>query len=230
MDTRIYTITHKPFQLHEQADQQIYLPLHVGRVLGEDLGYMGDDTGDNISRKNKTYCELTGLYWIWKNVICDIVGIAHYRRFLIDGDRNEILDRERIEEGLAEYDILLSAGCYTSEKNIMENYEKWHRIDDLAICRQVVKELFYDDLDAFDLAMNSNLFSGGNLFVTSKGIFDEYCCWLFTILDEVEARTDTGKYDEYQKRLYGFLAERLIRVFVLARAYRIKEFRVGQIG
>ena len=65
----------------------MYLPLHVG-AEGKtdqngnplDLGYQKDNTGENISNKNAAYCELTGLYWAWKNLDTDYTGLAHYRR------------------------------------------------------------------------------------------------------------------------------------------------------
>jgi len=44
-------------------------------------GFTGDDTGDNISHKNRYYSELTGLYWVWKNTNAKIVGSCHYRRY-----------------------------------------------------------------------------------------------------------------------------------------------------
>ena len=48
----------------ELPDDALYLPVHVGRAIAEsDLGYQGDDEGDNISSLNRSYCELTGLYW-----------------------------------------------------------------------------------------------------------------------------------------------------------------------
>ena len=65
MGVMIFTMTHKKFK--EPADP-IYIPLHVGRAGAPDYGYMGDDTGDSISAKNCYYGELTGVYWVWRNV------------------------------------------------------------------------------------------------------------------------------------------------------------------
>ena len=50
---------------------EIYLPIHVGKKGKVDLGYVGDDTGDNISTKNPYFCKLTGLYWAWKHMYCE---------------------------------------------------------------------------------------------------------------------------------------------------------------
>lgn len=64
-------------------DDKIYMPLHVGREGKSDLGYQGDNTGDNISLKNANYCELTGLYWAWKNLNADYIGLVHYEGILL---------------------------------------------------------------------------------------------------------------------------------------------------
>lgn len=81
MKTKIMIITHKKFY---EPKSNIFIPLHVGKKGKEDLGYIGDDTGENISEKNPNYCELTGQYWIWKNIKdVDYLGICHYRRFFI---------------------------------------------------------------------------------------------------------------------------------------------------
>ena len=66
MDLTIYTLTHKHFT---KPDDNMYVPLQVGTAINSPLGYLRDDTGDNISALNGYYSELTGLYWIWKNVI-----------------------------------------------------------------------------------------------------------------------------------------------------------------
>ena len=62
---------------------EAYLPLRVGSALGEDFGYIRDDEGDNISNKNPWYCELTVLYWLWKNTTADYKGLMHYRRIFV---------------------------------------------------------------------------------------------------------------------------------------------------
>lgn len=64
MSITVFVMTHKPFT--PPADP-MYVPLHVGRATAEDLGFPGDDTGNSISRLNPYFCELTGMYWLWKN-------------------------------------------------------------------------------------------------------------------------------------------------------------------
>ena len=78
MNIRIIVAAHKPYQMPKD---DIYLPLHVGHAGKPDIGFQGDDTGENISTKNANYCELTGLYWAWKNLDADYIGLAHYRRY-----------------------------------------------------------------------------------------------------------------------------------------------------
>lgn len=67
-----------------------YLPVQVGRAIArEDLGYTGDDSGENISAKNRNYCELTAQYWAWKNRSdADYIGLCHYRRYFDFGSRS----------------------------------------------------------------------------------------------------------------------------------------------
>ena len=64
-------------------DSDIYLPVHVGKANTElSLNMQGDNVGDNISEKNLSYCELTGMYWAWKNLKgVDFIGLCHYRRY-----------------------------------------------------------------------------------------------------------------------------------------------------
>lgn len=109
---QIAVATTKKCRLPEDS---IYLPMQVGAKGKETIGYLRDDTGDNISEKNSMYCELTAMYWLWKNSDADYCGVVHYRRFLgnpgvarFRRDKyRRILDRSHLEEELDHYDIIL---------------------------------------------------------------------------------------------------------------------------
>ena len=76
---KIIIATHKKF--NEPKDTNLYLPVYVGAEGKDDLGYQKDNEGDNISKLNPYFCELTGIYWAWKNLDADYIGLVHYRRF-----------------------------------------------------------------------------------------------------------------------------------------------------
>ena len=78
MKTTILIATHKQYRMPEDS---VYLPIHVGKECSSlQLPYIGDNTGENISIKNPHYCELTAIYWAWKNLSADAIGLVHYRR------------------------------------------------------------------------------------------------------------------------------------------------------
>ena len=116
LDIKILVAAHKKYWMPEDA---CYLPLQVGRAGKPDIGFVGDDTGDSISQKNGNYCELTGVYWAWKNLPADVIGLVHYRRYmgkkngivgLIQRYRNplgSILDGKDIEKLMKKSDIIL---------------------------------------------------------------------------------------------------------------------------
>lgn len=225
MDTRIYVMTHK--EIAELPDKN-YIPLHVGRVTKEDLGYLGDDTGENISLKNDNYCELTGMYWIWKNVQCDIVGICHYRHYFIR--EKKLLEKSYIEQIIQRYPIIVPNSCCASDAGTYRRDEEAQCGQrDLKLCREVLEKKYPEYVPAFDYSMRAILVSGGNMLIARKDIYNSYCSWLFDILFEVEKRMDTAGYDVYQKRGLGFLAERLFRVWLLMQSDAIREEEIKRI-
>lgn len=225
MDTRIYVMTHREYK---EPEDDLYISLHVGHALavenGKEFGYTGDDSGDNISSKNANYCELTGIYWLWKNVSCDYIGITHYRRYFVDN--NYFVDREYIEKMLSQYDIIIPSCGVGTYHDMYGQYSGNHYEKDLLICRKVLEELEPDYLDAFDYYFSCNLLSMGNMMISSKKIFDEYSEWLFRILFEVEKRVDISGYDVRQARIFGYLSERLMRVWLMMQQYSIYEQKV----
>lgn len=223
MEVKIFTMTHKKF---EKPQNPIYIPLHVGRAASEDLGYLGDDTGDSISVRNNFYGELTGVYWVWKNVRdADIIGICHYRRFFLDQDR-QLMDQEEFEEILKEYDVIVSNqaqtdGCYR------DYFAEAHNEDDLLMAGQVIKEKYPDYAPYFEAALMGNTFYYGNLMVTAREHFAAYAEWLFDILFEVERRIDVTSYDLYNKRVFGFLSEQMLKVWIDRNQLKVYGGTVG---
>ena len=82
-DIKIF-VSHRIDLDSETIDNPLYVPVRCGAVYDkrENVTMLGDDTGDNISEKRNSFCELTVLYWAWKNVKADYYGLCHYRRYI----------------------------------------------------------------------------------------------------------------------------------------------------
>ena len=227
MNIRIYAMTHKTFEVPEDP---MYQPLHVGREGKADLGYSGDNTGENISHLNCYYSELTGLYWLWKNCKdLDYVGTCHYRRFLLN--RQDLMfTKAELENLLQEYDLI------TTKRVILNNsyhygFSANHNIQALDTAGEVIRDLYPEYYDTYITLVHQNETYFGNMFVTSKALFDEYCEWLFTIFAEVEKRIDLDTdEDAYHKRVLGFISEFLLLVWVRVRGLKVYECKVGMTG
>lgn len=223
MKTRMYIMTHKKFDPPKEAG---YIPLHVGRALGQDFGYQGDNSGDNISDLNPYYGELTGLYWLWKNCRdVENIGICHYRRYFWD-EKKDLLSVQAIGQILDEYDILVS-NSISVEGTYLEYFGRAHNVRDMEMTGEVIRELYPEDYPFFCQVMNGNQQYYGNLCAMKKTLFDDYCTWLFTIFAALGERVDVSGYDDYHKRLFGFLSENLLMVYTKARQLKVKEGRIG---
>jgi hypothetical protein len=106
-------------------------------------------------------------------------------------------------------------------------YKEAHNLRDLELTGEVIRELYPEDHPVFEQVMDGNVAYFGNLMVASKPLFDRYCEWLFSIFSELSGRIDVSGYDEYHKRVFGFLSEELLMVWVRARELRVYESRVG---
>ena len=203
----------------------IYELLQVGSALNQDLSYTRDDTGDNISDLNPYFGELTGYYWLWKNVSdVEIVGICHYRRYFgIDG---KILTSHDCETLLKDCDIVCSNIVKTEYQNYKIEFSKAHNIKDLLLVRDAISNLYTEDLRAFDEALEADNHTYGNLCIMRKEVFDSYCEWLFNNFMWMIDKVDFTGYDSYHKRLFGFLSENLIRVFAKSRNLKVKPGKV----
>lgn len=248
MDIRIYIMTHKPFCVPAAEG---YYPMQVGRDGSEDFGYLRDDIGDNISRKNHTFCELTGLYWIWKNVKSDVAGLCHYRRYFIQQGKQKICTQKPdeyemintqpfygqkpdalesillpvsyIEKCMQQYDLIVPGSGMTKYGSVYMHYKSRHCISDWEECGRVVQEKYPEYYPAFLWNQETNIMTMGNMVIGKKAVIDAYCEWLFDILFELEKRIDLSDHDDYQQRVFGFLSERLFRVWVFMQRLKIRE-------
>lgn len=174
-----------------------------------------DDSGDNISCKNREYCELTALYWAWKNLDADILGLCHYRRFFSSpGRRSRFLQPDEAVYLLDIFDVLLPAERdYIIETNLMQ-YAHSHHIEDLDLTKEIIEEMHPEYIEAFDRRMSMTRGHRFNMFVMKKNLADGYCSWLFDILSELEKRLDITGYAGKDRRVFGFVAERLLDVWI----------------
>jgi len=226
MTVKIFTMTHKAF---EAPKDDMYIPLHVGRATAQELGYLSDATGDNISTKNCYYSELTGIYWVWKNYHdADNVGICHYRRYLLN-ENEQILNEAECITLLKEYDLITTKKLLLNV-SYYEGYAANHHIKDLEATGKIIKEKYAEYYETYDRIVHSKYTYFGNIMITSKALFDEYASWLFGIFFEVQKEIDIDSYDDYHKRVFGFISEILLLVWVTVKKLKVYECKVGMFG
>lgn len=214
---KIIIATHKNYKMPNDG---LYLPLQVGAEGKPDIGYQTDNTGENISKKNPYYCELTGLYWAWKNLDCDYLGLAHYRRhfkgksFPFKEKFKSILTEPQLEKKLKKCDVLLSKKRhYYIETNRSQYLHAHHEIG-LIETENIIKKYYPDYLDSWNRVMKKKSGHRFNMFIMKKTLADKYCLWLFDILEKVEERIDLSEWDKSEQRVFGYLSERLLDVWL----------------
>lgn len=228
---KILVATHKKYWM---SSDEVYMPIYVGSEGKTDIGYIGDNTGDNISIKNSNYCELTGLYWAWKNLDCEYIGLCHYRRYFshkpkgskLADKKQAILTKVDYEQLLQEYDVILPKKRNYFIETVRSQYEHAHNKRDLDEIEKIIRVQYPSYMEAFEKVMGSRKLYIYNMFAMKKLLFDEYCAWLFDILFTLEKRIDITNYDKYNVRVFGFLSERLFNVWLEKKQLKVKTVNV----
>ena len=223
----IYIATHKKFNV---PNLNGYCALQVGAEGKEKYGYLRDNIGNHISGKNANYCELTGLYWIWKNTDDSYKGLVHYRRYFgrnnLSNKISDICSYEYLLNCLKSVDIVLPYVEYfkqNAKEEILLHCCTEEIFDKL---RQIIETKYPDYIETYDRYFNENKASLFNMLFCKREIFDAYCEWLFSILFVLEKQVDLAKLNTYQQRLYGFLSERLLNVWVIKNKLVVKHLPV----
>lgn len=209
---------HKDYTFPQDAG---YLPVQVGHATSTiSLPIAHDDSGDSISELNRSFCELTGLYWLWKNVEADIYGLSHYRRYFSSASAGElILGRTIVSSSelatlLETYDVILSRPRNYWIESVRKHYCNAHNEADLEALERVLRLRHPEYLPAYERVISRTKVSLFNMFAMRAREFDAYCSWLFDILLNLRSEIRWEQYGPYQGRVFGFLAERLLNVWV----------------
>ena len=230
-EVKIIVATHKKYQMPKD---KIYLPVHVGAEGKDDLVYQKDNDGKNISKKNPYFCELTGLYWAWKNLKADYIGLVHYRRHLTifkkvgkttEEKFKDVLTNKQVQELIKENDIILPNKRKYYIENLYDHYKHTMYVEPLDETRKIIEEKYPNYLPEFDRLHKRTSAHMFNMFIMKKEILNDYCEWLFDILFELEKRMKDKEYDQFHSRFYGRVSELLLDVYINTNNLNYDEIR-----
>lgn len=231
-DIKIGIAAHKPYRM---PTDPVYLPIQVGAALHPDLdlGFQRDDEGNSISERNPSYCELTALWWLWKNCDAEYKGLVHYRRHFRTNNREvaHVHDRfQRIATG-DDYRARIETGAniiLPSKRNyyietVYSHYSHTFDGGQFDSTRMVLTRRCPEYVPAWDKLMAGKRAHLYNMFVMHSALVDDYCGWLFPLLEELEGMVDSSNMDAFQARWVGRVAERLLNAWVETNELNVAE-------
>lgn len=241
MKTRIVIAMHKPYEVPKE---DVYLPLFVGAAGKDDIFAKGqgerDDTGDNISVKNSTYCELTGLYWAWKNLDADAIGLVHYRRYFKgsqkgdfdkDDKMKQVLSSSEVQGLMDQYDIVVPAPRHYYIESLYSHYA--HTLDGrhLDLAQEIIHRLCPEYDAACQEAYKSTWGYMFNMCIMKREYVDAYCRWLFPILGELEKELadEMERLSTFEARLFGRVSEILFNVWIRRKQEENKGIKIHPV-
>lgn len=235
-DVKIYVVCHKPSYV---ANAKTLYPIQVGsEKAGARFPMLHDDEGDNISARNPDYCELTAIYWAWKNDSSDYVGLFHYRRYLaLDSSHlkkqfdwwkhyyktTAVTDEFVKKIGfdgeedvfIKNYDMIVPKSSDLNYRNYGTFYELYSTLKkelDYAIDILLAKYPEYNE--AVEKCKNGTKGYHSNMFIMKRNYFEEYCSLLFSVLDSMYDDLVAKKLVTEKKRIIGYIAEFLTGIFI----------------
>lgn len=214
----------RPLQNPVQAPFYVY-PIQVGADLTEQIiSGLQDNQGENISCKNRNYCELTATYYAWKNCQAAYKGLCHYRRIfeIDDCQMRELMNRRE------EWDVILP---YSSVHypNISTQHLRYIREEDWQAMLRALEETAPDYFAAWRQLVDGGeqFFYNYNMLIARAEVFDDYCDFLFSVLERAEALT-TPKGWERADRFAGYMGENLTTIYFLKNRDKLKILHTGK--
>lgn len=244
---KLYVSCHKEFYVPRH---ELLFPIQVGAALEKTRipNMLYDDCGDdNISVYNRSYCELTGQYWAWKNDTADFYGFFHYRRYL-NLQRNqskapylllktpslEILNSlgysaDNMRETIVNADIVapIPENTYVS---VYEHYKSaaHHRIQDLDLIIRIIRDDYPAYVKPMEQYLGQTYSYFGNIYIMKREVFFCYCEWIFDILKKYDLEKSIEGYSTQELRVDGYLAERLFGIY-MTKIKEEKDLKVVEV-
>lgn len=238
----IYIVSH--LRLKRPFDKDFRV-IYVGPLSGpsspDDFAVTDAIQSPHMADKNKSFCELTALYQML-NLHApskdELIGLVHYRRPFIQGPKwlcriirttqkskftrgisnallaNYSLTQRKAAVLLKDHDVIVPVPVHL-KTSVEERYMQMHVASDWEKLKRIIEVQQPDYLAAFEqLAKGRNMYLY-NMFVGRTELMHRYAKWLFPILESLETQIDISDRDTFQKRVFGFLAERLFNVFLI---------------
>lgn len=235
MNIQIVVAAHKKAKVPQEP---IYYPMQVGAFGKDDIGFHRDDSGINISWKNPYYCELTGMYWAWKNLDCDVIGLVHYRRYFGKKNRNDffagVLNQKDVERLLSRYDVILPKPQNYYIESLRSHFRNHLKVftqtDYIGLLEKTISDICPEYIEDYKKCFKRKKGHMCNMFIMRKSEFDNYCLWLFGILEMMEKEHSNFTDQEPMLRIYGFIGELLLDVYIRHNALNYYEQNVIKLN
>ena len=188
-----------------------------GKVLADFF----DDDGDNISERNCNYSELTASYWVWKHSKNDYVGLFHYRRILDVNDRDIVAMKDNKIDAVLPLPIINSP-------DINEHHKRWIKEGDWQTACDAIKSMAPQYYEAMQTIFSDKYFYNFNMLIARRDVFNDYCAWIFPILDRIY-ETSMPKGVDRADRYIGYIGENLTSLYFMYHQQDLKIAHAGRI-
>ena len=229
---RLLVACHKPYWT--PADS-LYLAVQAGAACAEQRleGMAHDDDSDNdldnISRSNPRYSELTVLFWGWRNLAGDALGLVHYRRHFAGAGERGTMTMAEARRLLAEVPVIVPTRRHYVIETIASHYAHTHDAAHVDAWRAAVAAVSPERLEAYDRHMGATSGHMYNMALMRREVLDPYCAWLFDVLGEAERRIDFTGMTPFRERCVGRLGEFLLDVWLESERLAYREVRTREL-
>lgn len=229
----ILVCTHKLLSLNGNSFYQL---IQAGSFNKLKFGYLNDDEGDNISNKNPYYSELTTLYWGWKHLNYDFLGLVHYRRYFkgnstitVKDKTINVISEDECKSILSKYDVIVPKKRHYVIETLYDHYCRTLCPEPLKAAEEVIKDKYPDYINEFNNLKKRRSAHMFNMMIANKSFLDNYLIWLFNILKIIENKIDMSTWNDYEKRCLGSVSELLLDVYIKHNNIKYKEVKYCEL-